>query len=117
MKHEIAHGVTQALAVQPEATRRQTAWWRYAGSLVIAVMLAILGCSGGEEPTLTGTWTGTITDNLAGVGSVLFTMTQTGGQLTGTWQSTFADPTNNNGGTLSGTISGNAIALTLTSTL
>jgi hypothetical protein len=79
-------------------------------------MVVILGCSGDDEPNLTGTWTGTITDSLAGMGSLLLTISQTGHQLTGTWQSTFPNPTNNNSGTLAGTINGDAIALTLTST-
>jgi len=78
-------------------------------------MVMILGC-GGDESSLTGTWTGTITDNLAGMGSLLLTISQTGGQLTGTWQATFTNSTNNNSGTLAGTVDGDAIALTLTST-
>jgi hypothetical protein len=43
------------------------------------------------------------------------TISQNGTQLTGTWQSTFSDTTNNNGGSLSGTVGGDtSIALVLT---
>ncbi len=41
------------------------------------------------------------------------TISQTGTQLTGTWQSTFTDSTNNNGGSLSGTVGDTSIALLL----
>jgi hypothetical protein len=33
----------------------RTLWRRYAGSIVLALTLALLGCSGDEEPNLTGT--------------------------------------------------------------
>lgn len=88
-----------------------TQWRQYVGSIVLA--LALLGCGGDEEPTLTGTWTGTIQDSIAGTGAILLTISQRDAQLSGTWQFTFADPTNNNGGTLSGTGGNPAIALVL----
>ena len=87
-----------------------TAWRRCGASLVL--VLALLSCTGGESD-LTGTWTGTITDSVAGIGTLSLTMTQTATQLTGTWQSTFADPTNNNGGNLSGSVAAASIALVL----
>lgn len=88
-----------------------TQWRQYVGSIVLA--LALLGCAGDEEPTLTGTWTGTIEDNIAGTGAILLTISQNGAQLNGTWQFTFTNPINNNGGTLSGTGGHPAIALVL----
>ena len=90
-----------------------TPWRRYAGSIVLTLTLALLGCSGDERPNLVGTWTGTIQDSVAGLGTLLLTISQTDTQLTGTWQSTFTAPTNNNGGTLSGTVGDPAIALVL----
>ena len=90
-----------------------TPWRRYAGSIVLAITLALLGCSGDDKPNLAGTWTGTIQDSVAGFGTLLLTISQTDTQLTGTWQSTFPNPTNNNGGTLSGTVGDPAIALVL----
>jgi len=93
----------------------RTLWRKYAGSIVLALTLALLGCSGDEEPNLTGTWTGTIQDSVAGPGTILLTIAQSGTQLTGTWQTTFGDPANNNGGSLSGTVGGGtSIALVLT---
>jgi hypothetical protein len=40
-------------------------------------------------------------------------ITQTDAQLSGTWQSTFPDPGNNNGGALSGTVGDPSVALVL----
>ena len=85
-------------------------WHRYGASLVL--VLTLLRCTGGESD-LTGTWTGTITDSVAGIGALSLTITQTASQLTGTWQSTFADPTNTNGGSLSGSVAASSIALVL----
>ncbi len=90
-----------------------TPWRRHGWSIVLALTLALLGCSGDDDPNLTGTWTGTIQDSLAGTGTTLFTFSQTGTNVNGTWQFTFSNPTNNNGGTLSGTAGNPAIALTL----
>ena len=91
-----------------------TLWRRYGGSivLVLALALALPGC-GGDDSDLTGTWTGIVQDNLAGTGTILFTFTQTDSRLGGTWQLTFADPRNNNGGTLSGTVSDPSITMVL----
>ena len=44
---------------------RGTSWRRYAGSIVLALTLALPGCSGDEGPNLAGTWTGTIQDSVA----------------------------------------------------
>ena len=88
-------------------------WRRYGWSMVLALTLALLGCSGDDEPNLTGTWTGTIQDSLAGTGTALFTFSQTGTNVNGTWQFTFPNPTNNSGGSLSGTAGDSSIALTL----
>src|SRR5262249_56472808 len=79
-----------------------TLWRWYGVSLVLA--LALLRCTGGEAD-LTGTWTGTLIDSIAGTGTLRLTITQNTSQLTGTWQSTFADATNNGGGSLAGGVS------------
>jgi hypothetical protein len=99
--------------VKEEKTMPGTPWRRYRWGIVLALTLALLGCSGGDEPTLTGTWTGTIQDSLAGTGTALFTFSQTGSNVSGTWQFTFSNPANNAVGTLSGTAGNPAIALTL----
>ena len=90
-----------------------TPWRRYGWSIILALTLALLGCSGDDEPDLTGTWTGTIQDSLSGTGTALFTFSQTGRNVSGTWQFAFPNPANNNDGTLSGTAGDPAIALTL----
>jgi hypothetical protein len=99
-------------SVQAGGSMPGTAWRRYGGSLVLALILALLGCGGGERD-LTGTWAGTIQDSVAGVGTLLFTFTQTDTRLTGSWQTAFTDPRNNNAGTLSGTVGDPSIALVL----
>ena len=79
---------------------------RYAWSITLILALVILGCSEDPDPNrLTGTWTGTIQDSLAGRGTLLLNLSHVNTQLTGTWQSTFPDARNNTGGTLSGTAS------------
>jgi len=91
----------------------ETPWRRYGWSIVLVLTLALLGCSGDDESDLTGTWTGTIQDSVAGTGTVLFTFSQTGTTVSGTWQFTFQNPVNNSGGNLSGTADDPQIALTL----
>src|SRR4030095_577385 len=81
-------------------------WW------AVALVVGILGCSSDNEPKpLTGTWTGTLQDSLAGRGSLVLNLSQTNRQVTGTWQSTFPDARNNNGGTLSGTGPGQGLMI------
>lgn len=99
-------------SVRAGGTMPGTPWRSYGGSIVLALLLALVGC-GGNERNLTGTWTGTIQDSIAGTGVFLFTFTQTDMTVTGTWQSTFVDPANNNGGPLSGTVGDPSIALIL----
>ena len=85
--------------------------WRW-GVLVLVVVL--LSCSSDNDPKpLTGTWTGTLQDSLAGRGVLVLNISQVNRQLTGTWQSTFSDARNNNGGTLSGTGPGQDLMITM----
>jgi len=70
----------------------------------LALAGGILSCSSDNDPKpFTGTWTGTLQDNLAGRGTLVLNISQAHRQLTGTWQRTFPDARNTNGGTLSGT--------------
>jgi hypothetical protein len=103
----------RAGCVKEGGTMPGTPWRRHGWSIVLALTLALLGCSGDDEPDLTGTWTGTIQDSVAGTGTALFTFSQTGTNVNGTWQFTFQNPVNNSGGNLSGTAGDPAIALTL----
>jgi len=84
--------------------------------LGVVLSIAIAGCdSGGDDDdvSLAGTWSGTIQDSISGAGTGRVTIAQSGSTLSGTWEATFADPANNNGGTLSGTFDGQSIDLTL----
>ena len=99
--------------VQEKGGLPRTPWRRYAQSLVLALALALLGCGGDSVPNLAGVWTGTLQDNIAGTGSILLTIGQHDTQLTGTWQSTFPDPSNNSSGDLSGTVNEPSLALVL----
>ena len=72
--------------------------WAHWG-ITLALAFGIFNCSGDNNPKpLTGTWTGTLQDSLAGRGTVVLNISQANQQLSGTWQSTFPDPRNNNGG-------------------
>ena len=106
-------GEERAGLVRGGGTMLGASWRRYGWSIVLALTLALLGCSGGDEPSLTGTWTGTVQDSLAGTGTALFTFSQTGTNVNGTWQFTLQNPANNSRGNLSGTAGDPAIALTL----
>ena len=99
--------------VKAGRTMPGTPWRRYGWSILLVLTLALLGCSGGDDPNLTGTWTGTIQDSVVGTGTALFTFSQTDTNVNGTWQFTFSNPASNSGGTLSGTAGDPEIALTL----
>ena len=107
-RNEKRAGFGKAGRAMPGASRRRYGW-----SIVLVLTLALLGCSGDDDPNLTGTWTGTLQDSLAGTGTALFTFSQTGTNVDGTWQFTFPNPVNNSGGILSGTAGDPSIALTL----
>jgi len=78
--------------------------WRAGRWWAVALVVGLLGCSSDNDPKpLTGTWMGTLQDSLAGRGTLVLNLSQTNQQVTGTWQSTFSEARNNNGGTLSGT--------------
>ena len=88
--------------------------WRAGRWWAVAMVVGLLGCSSDNEPKpLTGAWTGTLQDSLAGRGSLVLNLSQTNQQVTGTWQSTFPDASNNNGGTLSGTGPGQDLMITM----
>ena len=90
--------------------------WRMHGVILFLVLACVMtSCSGDEEDTsLSGTYVGTIQDSVVGAGTVRITLSQTGSTLSGTWQMTFANPNFTNSGSLSGTVSGQSITLTLT---
>ena len=79
---------------------------RWLGLACLICACVVIGCGGDDnnEPLLNGVFGGMMQDSLAGSGSLTMTIIQDGENLKGTWQSRFADPTNNNQGILTGTI-------------
>lgn len=97
--------------------------WRQAlpRGLSSAIVLVIAACGGGggggggtSTSSLTDQWAGSLDGSQSGAGQVVVNFTESGSSLSGTWESKFADPSKNNSGTLSGTIDGNTVTLTLT---
>src|SRR5580700_10921154 len=85
--------------------------------LLIPLLVTVVSCNGsltspGANP-LTGTWVGTATTTINGSvlqGSMTVTLSESSGSsLTGTWASTSIGS-----GTLTGTVSGSSISMTLT---
>ena len=83
--------------------------------LSLVWLTACSDSSTSPTPTdLSGTWTGTLTDSRVGNGTARVTFSPSGTGLSGTWSSTFPDPSNNNSGTLSGSVNGSSVMITLT---
>jgi len=53
-----------------------------------------------------GNYTGTLTDSIAGKGTLSFTLTQNVVYLSGSWSDTFGNPAYNNAGTVYGVVTG-----------
>jgi hypothetical protein len=94
-----------------------------------AILLLSVSCGSTmpTAPTITniaGTWTGPLTDNSAGPGTVTLTVSQSGVSLSGTWTITYQNTALNsalsmiggNSGALSGSINGSTVAEVLTPT-
>ena len=60
-------------------------------------------------PNTSGTWTGTVNDALMGQGTVRLTITQSDSTIAGTWATTYATVTNNNGGSLTGSVNTSSV--------
>jgi hypothetical protein len=91
--------------------------------LVGVVGLTFTSCGGdGREDSpfgaLSGTYTGTIQDRVAGPATVHATLSESAAALSGTFHTTFVNPQDNTSvtvsGTVSGTVNGTAVMLTLT---
>jgi hypothetical protein len=89
---------------------------------LVAVLLGVVlsGCGGSSTspsaPSLSGTWSGTTNDNLVGTAQFVAMLSQTGSALSGTYSSSAVQSNSGNGktGTLTGTVTGSAVALTFT---
>jgi len=92
------------------------AQFRLAVSIVALALLSLLaacGNTGGGVASFnySGTWVGTIVDSVGGPGTIVTTMSQSGSDIVGTWQATFAS--GNNGGILAGLIRTNDVLVEL----
>ena len=72
-------------------------------ALILVGALAACGSGGGGSTAFnhSGNWLGTLNDSVGGAGTTAATMSQSGSQIVGTWQTTFLA-----GGTNSGTLQG-----------
>ena len=78
--------------------------------VALVLLLAACGSTGGSTAfSYGGNWVGTMNDSFAGSGTMTATMAQSGSNLVGTWQATFAE--GGNGGNLIGVIEGNQVIL------
>lgn len=91
----------------------------YRKAFVWVLLLGGLATACSDSPTspgatsIVGNWAGTLSDNFAGTGTVAFTFAQSGSTLTGTWSTTYTNAGFNNGGSISGTISGSSVTAVL----
>jgi hypothetical protein len=88
--------------------------------LIILSLAATINCSSSPSspstPNMTGTWVGTETDTVAGVGSLQATVSQSGTTLSGTYSLTFSNGIFSNSGALNGTVNGLNVSMTATPT-
>lgn len=77
--------------------------------LALIVVLLLAGCS--SVPNYSGQWVGTVNDTRAGLGQGNLTISQSGSQLSGTWQIGFGGGVNS--GYLEGTVNGSSVNVQL----
>ncbi len=86
--------------------------------LLVTSLVVAAGCGDdlrtAPSSLLAGTWTGAMTDNVAGPGTLRLTLSESPGSVTGTWATTF--PAGDNGGSLGGSVNGSSLTLVLTPT-
>jgi len=89
--------------------------------VTVIVLLTMAACGGTSSspsaPTdpLAGTWVGTLTDGVAGTGTMRMTLNSPiSGGVSGTWESTFSNAAANNGGQVSGGTASSATTLFFT---
>ena len=92
--------------------------YKHLAALGAALALLASACKSSSPtapptPNTTGTWTGTVNDAIMGPGTVRLTITQSGSSIAGTWATTYATVTNNNGGSLTGTVNTSSVTATL----
>jgi len=83
------------------------------------LLVALLGCNGGTSPSsadidLTGTWVGTVQENIGGSGTFRATLSQSGSVVSGSWVIAFPARRIENAGRLEGTVIASSLTATLT---
>lgn len=77
--------------------------------LFVGLVLLLSACS--STPDYSGQWVGGANDTIAGFGQTNLTITQSGSQLSGSWQIAFREGVNS--GSLQGTASADAVTVQL----
>jgi hypothetical protein len=90
-----------------------------ASLVALGVAFLAFGACDGRDDSLTGNWTGAFRDSIGGLGGGNLTFTEQSGPMAqGSWQFFFQNFGSakqfHNGGTLAGTVDGNAITVMLT---
>lgn len=86
--------------------------------LVLAVACGGGGSDGSSceaPPDIAGAWSGSLTDDQAGGGTLALSFSQNECALGGTWQATFSSATFDSSGTITGSASGDTVSFTLLS--
>jgi hypothetical protein len=85
--------------------------------MACALGLLTAGCRSGTPASpssvLDGAWTGAITHSVAGQGSLVLELRQTGMAVSGTWSADFSGAAHDASGTVGGTLTGAAVSLFL----
>ena len=85
----------------------------FAALVLVGALTACGGDSSGPAAfSYSGNWSGMLNDSIGGAGTTTVTMSQSGTQLVGTWQTTFAAG-GTNSGTLQGTVRTNDVLIEL----
>jgi hypothetical protein len=90
-------------------------------AVLLLFIVAVVGCSktnplapsAPSTPDLAGSWSGSITDNVAGRGTFHATINQTMYQVNGTWSTSYGKASDNRSGNLSGFLAGGVVMLSL----
>lgn len=85
--------------------------------LIASVCIGLVACGGSNtspSDSLAGNWSGTVTSNVVGTGNVALTLTHQGSKIGGTYATGFPSAVNNSAGSVSGTLNGSSVSITLT---
>jgi hypothetical protein len=85
--------------------------------LACAALAGAAACGSSTAPStpvnIEGTWKGTVSDSQLGTGTVTAIINQSNAAVTGTWAAVYANPANNNSGSLSGSVDGSNVSILL----